>query len=75
MEEENKVKLEAIQTILNTDGGFFLVSYDKDGFSNVLPCMGENAAAYVASKLYDLICNAQKDYINFRSKELDNEAD
>ena len=65
-----ELKKQAIEVIKETEGGFFLVTYDKNGFSEVLEGIGENEAAYKASKLSQLICDAQKEYINWRTKEL-----
>ena len=67
--EENNKKLLAISEIANGKGGFFLVTYDEDGFCNLIECIGDNKAAYKASKLNDLIANAQMEYINWRSAQ------
>jgi hypothetical protein len=64
-----ELKKQAIEAINETEGGFFLVTYDKNGFSEILECIGDNEAAYAASKLSQLLSRAQMDYINWRTKE------
>lgn len=64
-----ELKKQAVEAINGTEGGFFLVTYDKNGFSETLECIGDNEAAYAASKLSQLLSRAQMDYINWRTKE------
>lgn len=65
-----ELKQKAIDAITETEGGFFLITYDKMGFSELIEGIGDNGAAYNASMLSKLICDAQKEYINWRVKEL-----
>ena len=67
--EEDKKKQEGAIEIFNAEGGFFIVTYDKDGFCHAFEYIGENKAAYCASKLSDLIAKAQLEYINWRSSQ------
>ena len=71
---EEKIKLEAIEKILNTSGGFFLITYDVCGISNETECIGDNVAANQAKVLSDLISKARMEYINWRSKEIEKAA-
>lgn len=63
-----ELKKQAIEAINESEGGFFLITYDKDGYCKLTEGIGENQSAYAASKLSQLICNAQMDYINWRTK-------
>lgn len=66
--EETK-KLEAIADIVNATGGSFTISYDEEGITKIVDCIGDNKAAYNASKLNDFLCDAVMQYINWRSQE------
>lgn len=62
------MKQQAIEAINQSEGGFFLVTYDKDGYCQFTEGIGDNQSAYAASKLSELISRAQMDYINWRTK-------
>ena len=66
---DEQTKLEAIKKMNECDGGFFLLTYDKDGHCEMMECMGDNAA-YLASKLSDLLSDARMKYINWREKQI-----
>jgi hypothetical protein len=64
---EEKKKLEAIAKIIESKGGFFLLSYDAEGFCELTECIGDNDAVENGSALSELLADAQLKYINWRS--------
>lgn len=64
-----ELKAQAIEKIQNCEGGFFLLTYDEDGFCEMLEAIGDNKAAFKASKLSDYLSAARIEYANWRTKQ------
>lgn len=62
-------KEKGLELLNECTGGFFLITYDEDGYCEMYEGIGDNHAAYKACKLSDLLNDARMKYINWRTKE------